>query len=179
MRALRSILVAHPTPVHGKLFAHEYRRSYDASSRQGGCARDPVAGQRQISRNLSRQRESDPVGACVGNAQQPCAAVVASFKGEKIDHFFLGRRPTTFSSMHSLGRGCQVRAWTRRSACRSRRFPRSSELAIVRAARMFALPRNSARLGQSTFLPRLRSRNGANGGIYSAAASVHRCPSHR
>jgi N utilization substance protein A len=72
----------HPGLVE-KLFEHEVPEIYEGIVRIEACAREP--GARSKIAVSSRDRDVDPVGACVGMRGSRVQAVVQELRGEKID----------------------------------------------------------------------------------------------
>jgi N utilization substance protein A len=66
-----------------KLFEHEVPEIYEGIVRIEACAREP--GARSKIAVSSRERDVDPVGACVGMRGSRVQAVVQELRGEKID----------------------------------------------------------------------------------------------
>lgn len=66
-----------------KLFEHEVPEIYEGIVRVEACAREP--GSRSKIAVSSRDRDVDPVGACVGMRGSRVQAVVQELRGEKID----------------------------------------------------------------------------------------------
>ncbi len=77
-----------------KLFEHEVPEIYEGIVRIEACAREP--GARSKIAVSSRERDVDPVGACVGMRGSRVQAVVQELRGEKIDIVPFSEDPTRF-----------------------------------------------------------------------------------
>ncbi|MCB9566192.1 MAG: transcription termination/antitermination protein NusA [Myxococcales bacterium] len=77
-----------------KLFEHEVPEIYEGIVRIEACAREP--GSRAKSAVSSRDRDVDPVGACVGMRGSRVQAVVQELRGEKIDIVPYNEDPARF-----------------------------------------------------------------------------------
>jgi N utilization substance protein A len=77
-----------------KLFEHEVPEIYEGIVRIEACAREP--GARSKIAVSSRDRDVDPVGACVGMRGSRVQAVVQELRGEKIDIVPFNEDPARF-----------------------------------------------------------------------------------
>lgn len=77
-----------------KLFEHEVPEIYEGIVRIEACAREP--GARSKIAVSSRDRDVDPVGACVGMRGSRVQAVVQELRGEKIDIVPYNEDPARF-----------------------------------------------------------------------------------
>ncbi|MCB9702749.1 MAG: transcription termination/antitermination protein NusA [Myxococcales bacterium] len=77
-----------------KLFEHEVPEIYEGIVRIEACAREP--GSRAKIAVSSRDRDVDPVGACVGMRGSRVQAVVQELRGEKIDIVPYNEDPARF-----------------------------------------------------------------------------------
>jgi N utilization substance protein A len=77
-----------------KLFEHEVPEIYEGIVRIEACAREP--GARSKIAVSSRERDVDPVGACVGMRGSRVQAVVQELRGEKIDIVPFDEDPARF-----------------------------------------------------------------------------------
>ncbi len=77
-----------------KLFEHEVPEIYEGIVRIEACAREP--GARSKIAVSSRDRDVDPVGACVGIRGSRVQAVVQELRGEKIDIVPFNEDPARF-----------------------------------------------------------------------------------
>src|SRR5258706_3991124 len=77
-----------------KLFEMEVPEIYDGTVQIRGCVRE--AGERAKVAVISRERDVDPVGACVGMKGTRVQSIIRELRGEKIDIVEWSEDPTTF-----------------------------------------------------------------------------------
>ncbi len=77
-----------------KLFEMEVPEIYDGTVQIRGCVRE--AGERAKVAVVSRERDVDPVGACVGMKGTRVQSIIRELRGEKIDIVQWSDDPTTF-----------------------------------------------------------------------------------
>ncbi|HSB61808.1 MAG TPA: transcription termination factor NusA [Vicinamibacteria bacterium] len=77
-----------------KLFEMEVPEIYDGTVQIRGCVRE--AGERAKVAVVSRERDVDPVGACVGMKGTRVQSIIRELRGEKIDIVEWNDDPTTF-----------------------------------------------------------------------------------
>jgi N utilization substance protein A len=77
-----------------KLFEMEVPEIYDGTVQIKGCVRE--AGERAKVAVISRERDVDPVGACVGMKGTRVQSIIRELRGEKIDIVEWNEDPTTF-----------------------------------------------------------------------------------
>jgi len=77
-----------------RLFEMEVPEIYDGTVQIRGCVRE--AGERAKVAVVSRERDVDPVGACVGMKGTRVQSIIRELRGEKIDIVEWSEDPTTF-----------------------------------------------------------------------------------
>jgi N utilization substance protein A len=77
-----------------KLFEMEVPEIYDGTVQIKGCVRE--AGERAKVAVISREKDVDPVGACVGMKGTRVQSIIRELRGEKIDIVEWSEDPTTF-----------------------------------------------------------------------------------
>jgi N utilization substance protein A len=77
-----------------KLFEMEVPEIYDGTVQIKGCVRE--AGERAKVAVISRERDVDPVGACVGMKGTRVQSIIRELRGEKIDIVEWSEDPTVF-----------------------------------------------------------------------------------
>jgi N utilization substance protein A len=77
-----------------KLFEMEVPEIYDGTVQIKGCVRE--AGERAKVAVISRERDVDPVGACVGMKGTRVQSIIRELRGEKIDIVEWNEDPSTF-----------------------------------------------------------------------------------
>jgi N utilization substance protein A len=77
-----------------KLFEMEVPEIYDGTVQIRGCVRE--AGERAKVAVISREKDVDPVGACVGMKGTRVQSIIRELRGEKIDIVEWSDDPTTF-----------------------------------------------------------------------------------
>ena len=77
-----------------KLFEMEVPEIYDGTVQIKGCVRE--AGERAKVAVVSREKDVDPVGACVGMKGTRVQSIIRELRGEKIDIVEWSEDPTTF-----------------------------------------------------------------------------------
>jgi transcription termination/antitermination protein NusA len=77
-----------------KLFEMEVPEIYDGTVQIRGCVRE--AGERAKVAVVSREKDVDPVGACVGMKGTRVQSIIRELRGEKIDIVEWSEDPTTF-----------------------------------------------------------------------------------
>ena len=77
-----------------KLFEMEVPEIYDGTVQIRGCVRE--AGERAKVAVISREKDVDPVGACVGMKGTRVQSIIRELRGEKIDIVEWNDDPTTF-----------------------------------------------------------------------------------
>jgi N utilization substance protein A len=77
-----------------KLFAMEVPEIYDGTVQIRGCVRE--AGERAKVAVISREKDVDPVGACVGMKGTRVQSIIRELRGEKIDIVEWSEDPSTF-----------------------------------------------------------------------------------
>ncbi|MBX3456072.1 transcription termination factor NusA [Ferrovibrio sp.] len=82
-----------------KLFAQEVPEIYDGTVLIKGCARE--AGERTKIAVISRDRDVDSVGACVGMKGMRVQSIIRELRGEKIDIIEFSEDPVVFAT-HAL-----------------------------------------------------------------------------
>jgi N utilization substance protein A len=111
-----------------KLFEQEVPEIYDGTVMIRGAVRE--AGDRAKVACISRERDVDPVGACVGMKGTRVQAIIRELRGEKIDIVEWSDDPIVFvtnalspakysASRSSTTKSASWRSWSRTSSCRS------------------------------------------------------------